>query len=287
MISESLRKRIAALNRVHLGDTPSKSRRELKNRLATSREARRYLSIRDAVGGREMTCGGGCFLVVEPTLNDLIPDCDEAFTRHYLDAVCSIDVDRLLEDEKTFSQGRSPEDLLYIDLETTGFTSGTPLFLAGVLLYENGNLVVRQLLARDYSEEPHVLNHLAELIGRSQVFVSFNGKSYDLPFVRDRMIFHGIKSDLRKAHVDILHHARRQWSTELPNCKLQTLERAICRRFRYGDIAGVEIPDAYHHFVRSQNAIQLRDILHHNALDLITMAELMIHLLKTQSTCQP
>ena len=73
-----------------------------------------------------MTCDGGCFLVVEPTLNDLIPDYDEAFTRHYLDAVCSIDVDRLLEDEKTFSQSRSPEDLLYIDSGNDGIHLWNP-----------------------------------------------------------------------------------------------------------------------------------------------------------------
>ena len=286
MISESLRKRIAALNRMRLRSTPSEGRRELKRKLAVSRDARRRLSLKDAVEGREVNCGHGCFLVVEPKLKDLIPAYGEAFKRHYLGAICSIGVDRLLESDETFSplKGRSPEDLLFIDLETTGFTSGTPLFLAGLLLYENENLVVRQLLARDYSEEPHVLSHLAELTDRSRVFVSFNGKSYDLPFVRDRLVFHGIESDLQKAHVDILHHARRLWGKELPNCKLQTLERAICRRFRYGDIPGVEIPDAYHHFVQTQNATQLRDILHHNALDLITMAELLIHLLKAQSS---
>jgi uncharacterized protein YprB with RNaseH-like and TPR domain len=35
------------------------------------------------------------------------------------------------------------------------------------------------------------------------------------------------------------------------------------------------IPDAYHKFVEDGNARQMADILHHNVLDLLTMAQIV------------
>ena len=70
-------------------------------------------------------------------------------------------------------------------------------------------------------------------------------------------------------HCDLLHHARRRWRMRLPNCKLQTLERFVCRRLRRDDIAGSQIPQEYHQFVRTGDARQLCSILQHNALDLL------------------
>ncbi|MGM0491216.1 MAG: ribonuclease H-like domain-containing protein, partial [Planctomycetota bacterium] len=61
---------------------------------------------------------------------------------------------------------------------------------------------------------------------------------------------------------------------QLPDCKLQTLERHVCRRRRTGDIPGREIPSAYHDFVRSGDAWLIRGVLHHNALDLVTLLQL-------------
>ena len=52
----------------------------------------------------------------------------------------------------------------------------------------------------------------------------------------------------------------------------------MCRRPRCGDIAGSEIPDAYHAYVRTEDATQIVDILKHNMLDLVTLADLMSRL---------
>ena len=39
-----------------------------------------------------------------------------------------------------------------------------------------------------------------------------------------------------------------------------------------------EIPDAYHEYVRTKNAWQIVDVLKHNMLDLITLADIMTRL---------
>ena len=136
------------------------------------------------------------------------------------------------------------------------------------------------MLARDYSEEAALLTCFSEGLEPTEVVVSFNGKAYDLPYIRDRCLFHGVPFRLRQHHLDLIHESRRRWRGRLPNCRLQTLERYICRRMRSGDIPGAEIPDAYHRFVQTGNAAQLRDILHHNALDLVTMAEILVFMLE-------
>ena len=75
--------------------------------------------------------------------------------------------------------------------------------------------------------------------------------------------------------MDLLHEARRIYKKDLPNCKLQTLERHICGRERDDDIPGSEIPAAYNEFVRTGNAHKIRSILMHNLYDIFTMADLM------------
>ena len=52
--------------------------------------------------------------------------------------------------------GASPGRALFLDLETTGL-QGAVLFLAGFMAPISGDFVVRQLFARDYSEEKALL----------------------------------------------------------------------------------------------------------------------------------
>ena len=75
-------------------------------------------------------------------------------------------------------------------------------------------------------------------------------------------------------HLDLLHAARRRWRDVLPDCRLQTLEARVCRRWRSGDVPGEEVPGLYHDFVRHGDAHRLVPVFHHNLLDVITMAEI-------------
>lgn len=173
-----------------------------------------------------------------------------------------------------------PRRVLLLDLETCGL-AGAPIFLAGVVWESEAGPVVEQLLARNYAEEAAILSTLWDRAARADVLVTFNGKSFDWPLVRDRTTVHRLRP--RRAgepavHFDLLHHARRRWKSRLPNCRLQTLEWHVCGRLRRGDIPGAEIPAAYDRYVRGGDARAMRSILHHNALDLVTLAELALRL---------
>ncbi len=185
-----------------------------------------------------------------------------------------------------------PAGITYLDIETCGL-AGEPLFLVGLMRCPgrggetppDGVLRIDQFLARDYSEEAAMLEHVWRELEGAECLVTFNGKSFDMPTVEARSAACGLfDRPAVERHVDLLHEARRRWKRELPNCRLQTVEQLVCGRRRVGDIPGCDIPAAYHEFVRSQRSEdavrraasvrRLQTILHHNALDLVTMAEL-------------
>ena len=204
-----------------------------------------------------------------------------------------------------------PRDTLFLDLETCGF-AGSMVFLIGLVRWADGQLVLEQLLARDYTQERAILQSLWQSAADARLLVTFNGKSFDWPMVHDRSTYHRLGRDLRVdkkrrskeedastsspistpreplpesglgprdtrpelAHADLLHHSRRKWRDHLPNCRLQTLEWYICGRRRAGDIPGSQIPATYHKFVRDGDPTRMRDVLHHNALDLLTLVQL-------------
>ena len=168
----------------------------------------------------------------------------------------------------------APGDFIFMDVESTGLSNAT-VFLIGCMVWRDEGFHVQQLLARNYAEEAAIVASFLDHCRDRKVLVTFNGKTFDFPFVRARSAANGIPFDLQLGHFDLLHECRRVWRKRLRDCKLQTLESQVCRRPRSGDIPGAEIPDAYHDFVRTGNAWRMVAVLRHNLLDLVTLADLM------------
>jgi uncharacterized protein YprB with RNaseH-like and TPR domain len=164
--------------------------------------------------------------------------------------------------------------MLFLDLETCGL-SACPVFLAGVCLVGENDLVLRQIFARDYAEERALIHEVARLMSEADFLVTFNGKSFDLPFLRDRAAHHLMTFPAAIPHLDLLWLARRRWKHTLPDCKLKTLEWRVLRRRRAGDVGGHEIPGLYHDYVQRGEAHRLVPVFHHNMLDVVAMVELI------------
>lgn len=182
--------------------------------------------------------------------------------------------------------------LLLLDLETTGF-AGTPLFLAGFMEVRGADsgpsarpntasppgsrpVSIEQLFARDYTEEAALLEAIASRLERAALLVTFNGKTFDMPFLRDRAACHHVTLPESPTHLDLLHPARRMYRGILPNCRLQTLEAHLGSATRVGDVSGWEIPSRYHDAVRRKDPSGLLGVFLHNARDLITLARLFL-----------
>ena len=177
-----------------------------------------------------------------------------------------------------------PQEALFMDTETCGF-SGTAIFLVGMMFYEGRTLTFEQHLARNYAEESAILQAFADRLSRTSALVTFNGKAFDMNMIRERSAFHAVcLPQPEPPNLDLLHESRRRWRGQVPNFRLQTLERHLIGRHRHGDINGSEIPDAYHQFVKTADARRLKEITHHNLLDLLTLSQLLCAIL---TGCDP
>ena len=164
--------------------------------------------------------------------------------------------------------------MLFLDIETCGLQS-QPVFLIGLCHIGDRNLVLRQLFARDYAEERALLCEIERIIGEHDFLVTYNGKTFDMPFLQHRAVYHRLRWSARIPHLDLLWMVRRRWKRLLPDCRLKTLEWRVLRRLRAGDIEGGEIPGAYHEYVKNGQPHRLIPIFHHNLLDVVAMAQLL------------
>jgi uncharacterized protein len=176
--------------------------------------------------------------------------------------------------------------LLFVDLETTGLVggAGTYAFLVGCGWFDGGSFRVRQYLMSNPIVERSMLGAIAELAGEAGTVVTYNGKTFDLPLIETRYLFHRLDTPFAGLpHVDMLHPARRLWRGVAPGsddygmfdaggCRLTTLERTLCGFERQGDVPGFEIPDRYFRYVRTGDARPLAGVLEHNRLDLLSLA---------------
>ncbi len=175
--------------------------------------------------------------------------------------------------------GLPPESLMLLDIETAGLAAA-PLFLVGTLTLGPNGLTLTQYFARGYEEEAPLLALFTRSLATCRMVVTFNGETFDLPYLRDRAIYHRLPPPLFPDHLDLLPAARRAYRGKLPNCRLQTLEQYVCGRHRAGDVPGAAIPALYHDFVRTGSWPLLLPVFHHNALDLLTLADLLPRLLE-------
>ncbi len=183
--------------------------------------------------------------------------------------------------------------ILYLDLETTGLSggAGTVAFLVGCALSrEDGSFLIRQFVLPSFAAERALIGAVGEWArAEAAVLVTYNGRTFDVPVMETRWAFHRLRSpwdDL--PHLDMLPVARRLWSKKHARdperspwdapaenesgCRLVHLERSLFEVERIGDVPGFEIPGRYFDFVRRGDWAVLEPVLHHNRLDLLSLA---------------
>ncbi len=175
------------------------------------------------------------------------------------------------------------ERLLFLDTETTGLGmgAGTVAFLLGLGWVEGDAFVVRQLMMRDYPEEPLQMAAFEELLSGFVAFVTYNGKSFDLPLLENRLTMQRMRHvDVHLPHLDLLYPARRVWRMRLTDCKLSNIEARILGCGRVNDLPGSEVPERFFRYLKTGEFALLEDVLHHNLLDIQTLGKLLAKLVQ-------
>jgi tetratricopeptide (TPR) repeat protein len=169
---------------------------------------------------------------------------------------------------------------LFFDTETTGLAggSGTIPFLLGLAWYNQGRFQLQQYFLRDLGQEGPMLKMLADRINQSSCIVTYNGKSFDWPLVRNRFIMHRIPVPREPLHLDLLHCARRVFKRNVKNARLVAIEEQVLGFERIDDVAGADIAEHYFSFLRGEPGVPVDKIIEHNAHDLISLAAILIDL---------
>jgi uncharacterized protein len=172
-------------------------------------------------------------------------------------------------------------DILIFDLETTGLAggAGTFPFLIGLGVFEEEGIRIFQYFLPEYGRETIAYLDLIEQFKSKVNLLSYNGKSYDYPLLRNRFILNRIDDPFKSlTHIDLLHYTRRLWKRQLPNCSLSTVEQGIFRFHRYGDIEGWMIPQAYFDFLQSGLVHEIQKIITHNQQDILSLGRLLLYM---------
>ena len=172
------------------------------------------------------------------------------------------------------------EDFAIIDIETLGLF-GRPIILVGVANVAKSGVCTRQFLVRDVSEEAGALYAFMAGLKAGSVLVSFNGRCFDVPFIRERLAYYGLTSQeqLDSPHFDVLHFTRRALRGKLDNYRLETVEKYLDIN-RSINIPGALVPEFYDSYQRTGNLGPLVAIVEHNKQDLVTLTQLFCSLYK-------
>lgn len=166
--------------------------------------------------------------------------------------------------------------VLAIDTETTGLAggTGTAAFMIGIAVAEPGGVRLRQWVLTAFAGEAAMLDALASSLVAADLMVSYNGKTFDLPLLRDRRRLQRGPTLPEPPHLDLLYPTRRLFRKAWPDCRLATSERWLLGLIREDDLPGSEAPRAWRDHLAGAPSDALAGVLRHNALDVLSLLAL-------------
>ena len=169
------------------------------------------------------------------------------------------------------------KNICFFDIETTGLSSNyNQIILIGVLCLEGDRVYIKQFFADRLDEEKEILTLFKECLYSFDHIVSYNGKSFDIPFLKNRFSHYNILNDLDIIpHLDLLQLVRKNKELlGLANCKLKTVEKYL-NIHREDTISGKESVDLYKAYLYSNDKIKRDIILKHNYDDIFYLPKLL------------
>jgi uncharacterized protein YprB with RNaseH-like and TPR domain len=164
------------------------------------------------------------------------------------------------------------QDFAIIDIETLGL-SERPIILLGIAKPYKDKVCTSQFLLRDIPDEPGAIWALISELEPKLSLITYNGRSFDIPYIKQRLAYYGLDSPLDNPHFDLLHFTRRALKPKLSDCRLDTVERYMGIK-RDINIPGALVPHFYDTYLRTKNVGPLVPIVEHNKQDLLTLGTL-------------
>jgi hypothetical protein len=166
------------------------------------------------------------------------------------------------------------ENFKFMDIETLGL-SNVPIILIGVAEIKKDKIISTQYFLREIYEEGAVIEAYLSHLDEDSIHVTFNGKSFDVPFIKNRCLYNRVDANLDLPHLDLMYFAKNLWKEQLPNCQLQTIEKELFGIEREGDVPGQYIPDYYNTYLNEKNIGPIVPIIEHNRQDIVSLASFL------------
>ncbi len=186
---------------------------------------------------------------------------------------------KILEyDEKlTFKSKYYDEEAVFLDIETTGLSPMRSfIYLIGLVFIDLKKVTmhITQLIAEDRDEEEEILRLMKERLKGYKTVVTYNGNSFDLPFIAKRSERYGIEP-IAMDSFDMYEKLRLHKDTlKLDGLKQKNIEKklGITREDRYN---GGECISFYKDYVKNKNKESFNRFVLHNYDDLLYMPATM------------
>ena len=169
-----------------------------------------------------------------------------------------------------------PDNHFVFDIETTGLSPKfCKVILIGIVYNENDKTIIKQFFALNEDEEKKLLLAFINEISLFNKHITFNGFTFDIPFLNSRFQKHNIYFSLDKADdIDILRLVKPyKEKLSLLDCKLKTIEKYIGIN-RNDTISGKESVELYKEFASTQDKDLKDKILLHNYEDIYYLAKI-------------
>ncbi len=167
------------------------------------------------------------------------------------------------------------ERILFLDIETTGFTAKSSyLYMIGCAYFQAGKWYTIQWMAENYDQEAQIISAFFEFAKLYKYFVHFNGNNFDLPFLEQKCSQLSLPYHLDAFEgIDLYKRiAPYKFFLKLPNCKQKTLEQFLGIN-RKDVFSGGELIGIYHDYVKNPTEFTEKSLFLHNADDLKGMLQ--------------
>lgn len=118
------------------------------------------------------------------------------------------------------------------DLETSNLNANFGVVLCGVVKeYGRGKKVAIHRMdtlpsyKNDRADDKAVVQSLYDELVDFDIWVSYNGRRFDIPFLNTRLMSHGLKTLEKKKHIDMLYQAR--YKLKLHNARLASVQEFL------------------------------------------------------------
>lgn len=168
------------------------------------------------------------------------------------------------------------------DIETTGLSpENSKVILTAMLIPDEAGVTVTQFFAEDSFEEDLVLGATMRFMEEENVgyLITYNGASFDIPFVNRRLDVIGLPYRLSKYDFDIWRFLKKH--STLPSILESMSQKRVEHYFgigsnRYDKIDGRQSIRLYNEYVKTGNSVLEKVILTHNREDVVQLYKILL-----------